>query len=161
MYLTLSAPHAWFTSGERAATLLQLGHCSGALNAHIALLSPPGGLSESRDCLLLTKWICMLSHPSTCSYLSKKMHIFSCFISAQRQMLLESLPFSKVLCFLIMLSPHLTCPIQMISTLPFSNIHISEQSFIVGSCQLIPGNKHLESQAYSVYLLQRIVLHLT
>lgn len=72
-------------------------------------------------CLLLTEPICMLSHFSIFSYLSQKMHIFSCFISAQRQIFLEYLPFSKVLCFLIMLSPHLTCPIQMISTLPFTN----------------------------------------
>lgn len=96
-------------------------------------------------CLLLTEPICMLSHFSTFSYLSKKMHIFSRFISAQRQIFLEYLPFSKVLCFLIMLSPHLTCPIQMISTLPFTNTHISEQSFIIKSCQLIPRNKHLQT----------------
>lgn len=103
------------------------------------------------DHILLTEPICMLSHFSTCSYLSQKMHIFSCFISAQRQMFLEYLPFSKVLCFLIMLSPHLTCPIQMISTLPFANIHISEQSFIVGSCQLILRNKYLESCISTVH----------
>ncbi|NWS00078.1 RN220 ligase, partial [Motacilla alba] len=97
------------------------------------------------DCLLLTEPICMLSHFSTFQHLSKKMHIFSCFISAQRQIFLEYLPFSKVLCFLIMLSPHLTCPIQMISTLSFTNTHISKQSFIVKSCQLILRNKHLQS----------------
>lgn len=103
------------------------------------------------DCLLLTEAICMLSHFSTFSYLSKKMHIFSHFISAQRQIFLEYLPFSKVLCFLIMLSSHLTCPIQMISTLPFTNTHISKQSFIVKSCQLILRNKHLQRCLSSVH----------